>query len=144
MAILYTNNSSGYFKKNRKKAKNLSVNQLSKYEVDLRKHNKHMKKLGLHDMMFDLETYVKYRHGLLKTKIKSREFVPLTSVEPYKRETPNYPSLSDNFGNGGTIDHKQRQERIEISKQFSVVPAYNKGPYMVVGKEDLKTAGRKV
>ena len=59
--------------------------------------------------------------------------------------TPNYPSLSNstNLG-GGTIDHKTQMERIEVSKQYSIVPAYNKGPYMVVGKEDLKTAGRKV
>ena len=49
-----------------------------------------------------------------------------------------------NMGNGGTIDHKTKMERIEVSKQYSIVPAYNKGPYMVVSKEDLKTAGRKV
>jgi len=35
-------------------------------------------------------------------------------------------------------------ERIEVSKQYSIVPAYNKGTYMVVSKDDLKTAGRKV
>ena len=34
--------------------------------------------------------------------------------------------------------------KIEASKNFTIVPAYNKGPYMVVAKEDLKTAGRKV
>ena len=38
----------------------------------------------------------------------------------------------------------QTQERLEVSKQYSIVPAYNKGPYMVVAKEDLKTAGKKV
>ena len=48
------------------------------------------------------------------------------------------------MGNGGTIDHKTQMERIAVSKQYSIVPAYNKGPYMVVSKEDLKTAGRKV
>ena len=39
---------------------------------------------------------------------------------------------------------KEVQERLEISKQYSIAPAYNKGPYMVVAKEDLKTAGKKV
>ena len=39
---------------------------------------------------------------------------------------------------------KEVQERLEISKQYSIAPAYNKGPYMVVAREDLKTAGKKV
>ena len=34
--------------------------------------------------------------------------------------------------------------KIEASKNFTIAPAYNKGPYMVVAKEDIKTAGRKV
>jgi hypothetical protein len=141
MAIIYTNTSSGSLRRNRKKAKNLSANQLAQYEEDLRLHNKHMKKIHLHDKQMNLEDYIKYRHGMLKIKTRS---MPLKSV-PYTRETPNYPSLSNstNLG-GGTIDYKEQQERIEVSKQYSIVPAYNKGPYMVVGKEDLKTAGRKV
>ena len=39
---------------------------------------------------------------------------------------------------------KETQERLAVSKQYSIVPAYNKGPYMVVSKQDLKTAGKKV
>ena len=39
---------------------------------------------------------------------------------------------------------REVQERLEISKQYSIAPAYNKGPYMVVAREDLKTAGKKV
>ena len=39
---------------------------------------------------------------------------------------------------------EEEAERIEISKQYSIVPAYNKGPYMVVPKSELKTAGKKV
>ena len=34
--------------------------------------------------------------------------------------------------------------RLEVSSQYSIAPAYNKGPYMVIAKEDLKTAGKKV
>ena len=68
MAIVYTNQSSGYSRKNKKKMNSLSANQLAEFKEDLRIHN----------------------------------------------------------------------------KQYTIVPAYNKGPYMVVGKEDLKTAGRKV
>ena len=142
MAIIYTNQSSGYSRKNKKKMNNLSDNQLAEYKEDLRKHNKYYKSKGLHSMLMTLDDYIKYRFGALKVKTKS---VPLQSV-PYTRETPDYPSLSNssNMGNGGTIDHKTQMERIAVSKQYSIVPAYNKGPYMVVSKEDLKTAGRKV
>ena len=142
MAIIYTNQSSGYSRKNRKKMNSLSTNQIAEYKEDLRKHNKHYKSKGLHSMLMTLDDYIKYRFGALpKVKTKS---VPLQSV-PYTRETPDYPSLSNstNLG-GGTIDVKTQMERIEVSKQYSIVPAYNKGPYMVVSKEDLKTAGRKV
>lgn len=39
---------------------------------------------------------------------------------------------------------KETRERLAISSQYSIMPAYNKGPYMVVGKSDIKTAGKKV
>ena len=143
MAIIYTNQSSGYSRKNKKKMNNLSANQLAEYKEDLRKHNKYYKSKGLHSMLMTLDEYIKYRFGQ-SPKVKTT-FVPLQSV-PHVRETPDYPSLSNskNMGNGGTIDHKTQMERIAVSKQYSIVPAYNKGPYMVVSKEDLKTAGRKV
>ena len=143
MAIIYTNQSSGYSRKNKKKMNNLSDNQIAEYKEDLRKHNKHYKSKNLHSMLMTLDEYIKYRFGQ-SPKVKTT-FVPLQSV-PHVRETPDYPSLSNskNMGNGGTIDHKTQMERIAVSKQYSIVPAYNKGPYMVVSKEDLKTAGRKV
>jgi len=143
MAIIYTNQSSGTLRRTKKKMKNLSSNQISKFEEELRVHNKFMKQKGIHSMLMTLDEYIKYRFGQ-SPKVKTT-FVPLQSV-PHVRETPEYPSLSNskNMGNGGTIDHKTQMERIAVSKQYSIVPAYNKGPYMVVSKEDLKTAGRKV
>ena len=143
MAIIYTNQSSGSLRRTKKKMKNLSSNQISKFEEELRVHNKFMKQKGIHSMLMTLDEYIKYRFGQ-SPKVKTT-FVPLQSV-PHVRETPEYPSLSNskNMGNGGTIDHKTQMERIEVSKQYSIVTAYNKGPYMVVSKEDLKTAGRKV
>ena len=143
MAIIYTNQSSGSLQRTKKKMKNLSSNQISKFKEELRVHNKFMKQKGVHSMLMTLDEYIKYRFGQ-SPKVKTT-FVPLQSV-PHVRETPEYPSLSNskNMGNGGTIDHKTQMERIAVSKQYSIVPAYNKGPYMVVSKEDLKTAGRKV
>lgn len=39
---------------------------------------------------------------------------------------------------------RDEQERLEISRQYTIAPAYNKGPYMVVSGSDIKTAGKKV
>ena len=50
--------------------------------------------------------------------------------------------MSNKIGRGGT--KPDNSWKIEASKNFTIVPAYNKGPYMVVNKSDLKTAGRKV
>ena len=50
--------------------------------------------------------------------------------------------MSNKIGTGGT--KPDNRWKIEASKNFTIAPAYNKGPYMVVAKEDIKTAGRKV
>ena len=42
------------------------------------------------------------------------------------------------------VDWLKHKEKLEISKQYTVVPAYNKGPYMVVPVDELHTAGKKV
>ena len=48
MAIIYTNQSSGSLRRTKKKMKNLSSNQISKFEEELRVHNKFMKQTKLH------------------------------------------------------------------------------------------------
>jgi hypothetical protein len=50
--------------------------------------------------------------------------------------------LSNKIGNGGT--KPDDRWKIEESKKWTIAPAYNKGPYMVVAREDIKTAGKKV
>jgi len=32
--------------------------------------------------------------------------------------------------------------KLEVSKQFTIAPAYNKGPSMVISKRDIKDIGR--
>ncbi len=110
MAIIYTNQSSGYSRKNKKKMNNLSVNQLAEYEEDLRKHNKYYKSKGLHSMLMTLDDYIKYRFGALKVKTKS---VPLQSV-PYTRETPDYPSLSNSSNMGKVVRLTTKNNKNEL------------------------------
>ena len=52
------------------------------------------------------------------------------------------PSLPTSDRIGGSTSKRVYATQLPAGKTISV--AYNKGPYMVVAKEDIKTAGRKV
>ncbi len=39
-------------------------------------------------------------------------------------------------------DELSREERLEISKQYTVAPAYNKGAYQVIPKGDIEWIGK--
>ena len=61
------------------------------------------------------------------------------------KQTVNNPYYSAPSSKPGTAMQKRDdRERLAVSSQYSIAPAYNKGPYMVIAKEDLKTAGKKV
>lgn len=110
-----------------------------------REHNKFLKRLKLAKMTLD--EYINYVQGNYKPQRKPVQKMDLGRTvvsEPVSRTTLPQPKLSNKIGNGNTRSWKETKERLEISKQYSIVPAYNKGPYMVVSKADLKTAGKKV
>ena len=117
----------------------------SYYISGWKEQNKFWKKHKLPTM--DLSEYIDYVHGKWKPAQQPLQKMSLgnpTNTEPMTRQTLPQPRLSNRITRGGTRNWKETQERLEVSKQYSIVPAYNKGPYMVVAKEDLKTAGRKV
>ena len=125
MAIIYTNNSSGAIR--RLKAKKPTKS----YQMALQKHIKWLKSKGFN--VNDNGKMILKKRKTMMSLGNSSDGAPIKQVQ-----TGNY------MGNGKQISWKEKQERLEISKQYSIAPAYNKGPYMVVAKEDLKTAGRKV
>jgi len=111
-----------------------------------REQNKFWKKHKLPEM--ELSEYIDYIHGKWKPKtprkLETLVFSPKvvnkhdTTIRKEKKLDPV------KLGNGKSTNWKEQQERLEISKQYTIAPAYNKGPYMVVAKSDIKTAGRKV
>ena len=124
MAIIYTNQSSGAIRKAKKK-------KPTKCYLDaLQKHIKFLKKLG-----FNCDD-----NGRIKLTTDGRYSFDI--AERTMREPTNVIPLSNKIGQGGT--KPDNRWKIEASKNFTIAPAYNKGPYMVVAKEDIKTAGRKV
>jgi hypothetical protein len=124
MAIIYTNQSSGAIRKAKKKKPTKS------YLDALQKHIKFLKKLG-----FNCDD-----NGRIKLTTDGRYSFDI--AERTMREPTNVIPLSNKIGQGGT--KPDNRWKIEASKNFTIAPAYNKGPYMVVAKEDIKTAGRKV
>ena len=128
MAIIYTNQSSGAIRRLRNKKPTKS------YLEALKKHIKYLKKLG-----FDCD-----ENGRIQLTTSGGYYLDIaerTMPEPREKTLSDVP-MSNKIGHGGT--KPDNSWKIEASKNFTIVPAYNKGPYMVVNKSDLKTAGRKV
>ena len=128
MAIIYTNQSSGAIRRLRNKKPTKA------YKEALKNHIKYLKKLG-----FNCDD-----NGRIQLTTSGGYYLDIaerTMPEPRDKTLSDVP-MSNKIGAGGT--KPDNSWKIEASKNFTIVPAYNKGPYMVVNKSDLKTAGRKV
>jgi|TARA_B100000941_G_C28431404_1_gene514443 hypothetical protein len=126
MAIIYTNQSSGAIRKARRRKPTKA------YLESLRKHIKYLKKLG-----FDCDD-----NGRIKLTSDGRHTIDIASRTMPRENTLSDVPMSNKIGTGGT--KPDNSWKIEASKNFTIAPAYNKGPYMVVAKQDIKTMGRKV
>ena len=133
MAIIYTNQSSGAIRRLRRRKPTKA------YLEAVKKHVKYLKKLG-----FDVDDT-----GRIKLTTNGRYAIDVVSRMINKednhitgKQAAEAVPLSNKIGRGGT--KPDNSWKIEASKNFTIAPAYNKGPYMVVAKEDIKTAGRKV
>ena len=124
MAIIYTHNSSGAIRRLRNKKPTKA------YKEALKKHIKYLQKLG-----FDCDD-----NGRIKLTTDGRYTIDIAE-RTYEAPQPQV-QMSNKIGQGGT--KPDNRWKIEASKAYTIAPAYNKGPYMVVAKEDIKTAGRKV
>ena len=120
MSFIYTHNTSP--RRFKRVVKNKS------YYQAVEKQNKLLRSLGI-----DPHRTI-YRDSFkvmpLEQVGKLQTFNNHVSVE----EKPTYQS------SGGTkpVDNI----KLEVSKQYTIAPAYNKGPSMVVGKKDIKDIGR--
>ena len=130
MAIIYTNQSSGAIRRAKKRKPTKA------YLEALKKHIKY-----LQDMGFNVDD-----NGRIKLTTDGRHTIDIVSRMINEEDThiksADLIPMSNKIGQGGT--KPDNRWKIEASKQYTIAPAYNKGPYMVVAKEDIKTAGRKV
>tara|TARA_Y100000766_G_C18628324_1_gene469504 strand:+ start:89 stop:385 length:297 start_codon:yes stop_codon:yes gene_type:complete len=56
--------------------------------------------------------------------------------------TPEIPSLIHSSKTKCKNETLSAEERLEISKNYTVAPAYNKGAYQVIPKGDVKWIGK--
>jgi len=108
-------------------------------KTEHRAHNKRLRQRYLHSAQLTFDDYV---DGYYRVSIQTQS-VKRYSI-PKVRETEEIPSLSTFKESATGVDWLKHKEKLEISKQYTVVPAYNKGPYMVVPVDELHTAGKKV
>ena len=133
MAIIYTNQSSGAIRRAKKRKPTKA------YLEALSKHIKYLKKLGFDcDDTGRIKLTTDGRHTIdIVSRMINEDDTHITGV----RAAEAIP-LSNKIGHGGT--KPDDSWKIEASKNFTIAPAYNKGPYMVVAKQDIKTMGKKV
>lgn len=77
-----------------------------------------------------------------KTPKKSKKALPVarafTRPEPYRRETAFVPS-QPMMGVASSPDTSYKKE---ISKQYTLAPAYNKGAYQVIPLDNIQHIGK--
>jgi hypothetical protein len=81
----------------------------------------------------------KKRHAITESKKTFDRAYP----EGYKEQViiPSHTSTRGS-GAGTGPDLEWEKEKQEISKQYTIAPAYNKGAYQVIGKNNIKDIGK--
>jgi hypothetical protein len=69
------------------------------------------------------------------------EIAPSSRQQDIRDHYDKYPSYTGTVSNG-TCGVSTETYKIEESKKFTIAPAYNKGAYQVIGKDNIKDIGR--
>ena len=125
-SIIYTKNTSGAIRKARRRKPKKS------YFIALKKYIKYLKSLGLR---VDSNGKVKKRY-----KFKRKTFVAAAAVAQQVEQLICNQKVGGSIPSGGT--KPVNNWRLEESKKFTIAPAYNKGGYQVISKENVKHIGK--
>ena len=125
-SIIYTKNTSGAIRKARRRKPKKS------YFIALKKYIKYLKSLGLR---VDSKGKIKKRYTF-----ERKTFVAAAAVAQQVEQLICNQKVGGSIPSGGTKPVKNW--RLEESKKFTVAPAYNKGAYQVISKENVKHIGK--
>jgi hypothetical protein len=81
------------------------------------------------------------RYKPMRNKTRKKEFVPWIpqASTVYRPDQKEYPSLEMS---GAAALLADRRVQIDVSKSYTIAPAYNKGAAQVVPQSDIKHIGR--
>ena len=125
-SIIYTKNTSGAIRKARRRKPKKS------YFIALKKYIKYLKSLGL---KVDSKGKIKKRYTF-----KRKSFVAAAAVAQQVEQLICNQKVGGSIPSGGT--KPVNNWRLEESKKFTIAPAYNKGGYQVISKDNIKHIGK--
>ena len=125
-SIIYTKNTSGAIRKARRRKPKKS------YFIALKKYIKYLKSLGLR---VDSKGKIKKRYTF-----ERKTFVAAAAVAQQVEQLICNQKVGGSIPSGGT--KPVNNWRLEESKKFTIAPAYNKGAYQVISKENVKHIGK--
>ena len=125
-SMIYTKNSSGAIRRARRRKPKKS------YFIALKKYIKYLKSLGL---KVDSKGKIKKRYTF-----KRKTFVAAAAVAQQVEQLICNQKVGGSILSGGT--KPVNNWRLEESKKFTIAPAYNKGGYQVISKDNVKHIGK--
>ena len=125
-SMIYTKNSSGAIRRAKRRKPKKS------YFIALKKYIKYLKSLGL---KVDSKGKIKKRYTF-----KRKTFVAAAAVAQQVEQLICNQKVGGSIPSGGT--KPVNNWRLEESKNFTIAPAYNKGAYQVITKNNVKDIGK--
>jgi nucleoside-specific outer membrane channel protein Tsx len=134
----------------RKRKVKLTKAKLAEFELRWRKHNKWAKQNNMHDMRYaTVQEYIDYCHGNTpkrelradRSVYKPQKSYAQQQIEEFNKKYPsNSTMISNSKGDGENAEWQK--EKQQISSTYTIAPAYNKGAYQVVPKNEVKHIGK--
>ena len=125
-SMIYTKNSSGAIRRAKRRKPKKS------YFIALKKYIKYLKSLGLR---VNSKGKIKKRYTF-----ERKTFVAAAAVAQQVEQLICNQKVGGSIPSGGT--KPVNNWRLEESKKFTIAPAYNKGGYQVISKENVKHIGK--
>ena len=124
--------------------------KMAELELRWRKHNKHCKRNNMHAFRYEsLDQYIEYCYGLQpkkdvradRTHYRPQKSYAQQRIEEFNAKYPMSGSMPTSSKGDGENAEWQREKQ-KISSTYTIAPAYNKGAYQVVPKNEVKHIGK--
>ena len=134
----------------KKRNTKLTKAKMAEFEVRWRKHNKWAKQNNMHDMKYaTVEQYIDYCHGKTPkrdVRLDRSTYSPPKSyaqqqMEEFNKKNPSSSTITATRKGDGESAEWQKEKQ-NLSATYTIAPAYNKGAYQVVPKNEVKHIGK--